>query len=334
MKKDTNLIYYPAGCYGTFVEWICQHFYFNLELDELPFMTNGSSHKYLGNLLLPVNPVLHDYLKSTYTVKFARITNSIHKEINSQEKPQENTWIDTVKEDLDFLNTHFSKIIVLYPTVSNKLWLHNNIIDKCILTDDEFKTYYEPYGYTKDFFRNVLTADPIQKLKETIKQELESDKSNYWGKNSIDELEYWELRELLSMYWFDRDKDLYKCWGQLSRDFDNVLFVSIDELKNNPIASIKLILNFFDINNYNHADIQNILSQWAKLQIHKDKDSAVDLIIQSVLEDTYYDWASTSLSILDEAYIQRQLKENNVEIKCFNLNKFPTNSELFKNIIV
>lgn len=335
MKKDTNLIYYPAGCYGTFVEWICQHFYSELELDELPFMKDGSSHKYSGNVLLPVNPVLNEYLKSNHTVKFARITTtSIYKEINSQERLQENTWSDIVREDLNFLDTHFNKIIVLYPTVSSKLWLHNNVIDKCILTDDEFKTYYEPYGYTRNFFRISLTTDPIKKLKETIKKELDLDKSNYWGKNSIDELEYWELRELLSVYWFNRDKDLYTCWKQLSRNFNNILFVSINELKNNPIASIKLIFNFFNIDNYNHTDIQNILSQWEKLQIHKDKDSTVDLIIQSVLEDVYYDWANTNLSILDEAYIQRQLRENNVEIKCFNLNKFPTNTKLFKNIIV
>ena len=40
-----QLIYYPPGCYGTFVNWICdtnQH----VGTDDLPFGEFGNSHKY------------------------------------------------------------------------------------------------------------------------------------------------------------------------------------------------------------------------------------------------------------------------------------------------
>jgi hypothetical protein len=333
MKKQTYLIYYSAGCYGTFIEWVCQHFYNNLVLDEYPFTETGSSHKYNGNLLHPA-PKIIEYIESERTFKFVRVISSIFEEVNSAEKVENNLWKTVVQEDLTFLNQHFNKIIVLHPSNDSQLWLNNNVLDKCFITDKEFEIVYEPYGYTKEFLSATFLRDPDKKLKDIIKKELTFDKAQYWGKKTIDELEHWELRELLSMYWFERDKDFYSCWEPMGHEFSNNLFVSIDELKNSTPEILEKILHFFDIQNYNRSDLQEISTNWKSVQEHKNKDQHINEIISHILLNKSYDWKNINLSILDEAYIQKKLKEQNIEIKCYNLNKFPSNTKTFNNFLI
>ena len=333
MKKQTCLIYYLPGCYGTFVEWVCQHFYNNLVLDEYPFTETGSSHKYEGILLHP-NPRIFEYIKSSHTFKFARIIASIFEEINSQERMRNNLWETIVREDLEFLNQHFDKIIILHPTADSLLWLNNNTLDKCFITDTEFEIAYKPYGYTKDFIKEAFIKEHNNKIKETIKKELDFNTSEFWSKKTIDDLEYWELRELLSMYWFNRDKDFYSCWNLLSNEFSNNLFVSIDNLKHNTPEVLEKISSFFDIQNCNNYEIQQISEHWDAVQKHKNKDIIINQIINSIISNELYDWEDVELSIIDEAYIQKKLKDQNIEIKCYNLNKFPSNTKAFNNFLI
>jgi hypothetical protein len=41
-----RLVYYPTGCYGTFVQWLCNTTTIN-GTEDLPFDVDGNSHKYV-----------------------------------------------------------------------------------------------------------------------------------------------------------------------------------------------------------------------------------------------------------------------------------------------
>lgn len=336
MKKETFLIHYPAGCYGTFVEWICHHFYNNRELNDLPFTDSGSSHKYDGNLLAPAKFKIPEYINSDKTLKFVRTITSIFEEVNSFENNKNNTVEHVVCQDLDYLEQHFKKILVLYPTDQNVLWMHDNVLEKCAMPKKEFDLLWPEwvaYGYNIDYMRMFLESDHDKKLKCLLKLEIPKEKTLQWSKDSIDELEHWELREFLSLYWFERDKDLYSCWSNVSLMYPNIQFISINDLKERTAETIKLIFKHFEIEKYNNKDLNYIVNQWSKCQYHKNKDEDIKLILQHLINNEYFDWQHLQLTILDEAFIQRELRHAGFEIKCYGLDKFPTNTRSFGKIL-
>jgi hypothetical protein len=61
MKMKKKLILYPSGCYGTFIEWICN--FLTTPDFFIPFQENGSSHNYKGNSINSME-TFSDALKS------------------------------------------------------------------------------------------------------------------------------------------------------------------------------------------------------------------------------------------------------------------------------
>lgn len=80
--KNTVLILYPEGGYGTFLEWMLTYYSGNTDIDN-PFTSNGSAHRFHGNPLDFHDEVyaMHgttkittdDYFKSDLNFRFARV---------------------------------------------------------------------------------------------------------------------------------------------------------------------------------------------------------------------------------------------------------------------
>lgn len=322
----TNLIYYPGGCYGTFIEWCCNFFSMDSTKHKFPFTTTGSSHKFEGNLLFP-QPVLHKYLESGITLPLARCHPSIFEESNSHEIVKNNSLFDVVSNDFDFLSQSFGKILVCHPGVSSYLWLENNLIDKCFLTNDEFHRHYEPWGYTQEFLA-ALTTDQKLRFSVTLEKELDLVNIQQW-KPTINDFDIWELRELLSLYWFNRIKDSLTCWDFLKQKYPNISFVELDDLKYKFSETVINYLNFLDINIDPNklSRLPELEHEWQNAQYHIHKDDLVNNIIQNLINQQDFTW--NQLSLIDEAYIQKSLRDQGIEIKCWNLNTFPTSTKEF-----
>jgi hypothetical protein len=109
-----------------------------------------------------------------------------------------------------------------------------------------------------------------------------------------------------------------------------VTFIEIGQLRDNFVETITKLfekLNLPIIRN----NIDFIYTEWDKLQYFKNKDKQVKDIVDAVLNDIDLDFGE--LSIIDEAEIQRQLRNNGREIKCYNLNIFPTNTADLKKLL-
>ena len=324
MKKSTNIIYYPAGCYGTFIEWSC--YYFQGIISNLPFTNEGSSHNYVGNLFYPPE-LLFQFVNSDRQEEFVRCHPGLVDSNNIAEYLNTNNNYTVVSNDLSYLQKNFKNILVVYPTKKSYLWLENNVFQKVINSNETFDSWLKPLGYKKELFENSIGVKSIeQRIKELISTELETVNAQQWGKNDIFELETWELRELLVYYWFSRIKDSLTCWDDLTPLFPNIKFISLDSLRDNTIETIINYLDHFEIRVSDRDRVRDLYKDWEAKQTHIYKDQDVDLAVNAILKKQTYSWKDKNFTLLDEAYIQKSLLDNGIEIKCFNLNTFPTNT--------
>jgi hypothetical protein len=331
MSKSTNLIYFHGGCYGTFIEWTC--YYFSNYIKDLPFTDNGSSHNYVGNFLVPPE-VFFEYVSSNKDEKFARC----HPALFNDDKAfltynHNNCYYDIHTADFLCIQKEFNNILVPHPTPSTFLWMENNVFQKCTIPEEVFDTYSRSYGYCRTFFANAIAVSVEDKIKILLEQEMEPDKFMQWGKSSLVDFEIWELRELMAYYWFGRHKDLFTCWDRLANEFPKIKFIPLDSFKNSPVDAILSYLEFFNVPLPPKESISDIVNQWKLKQIHMNKDEIVAKIIKSIINKENFDWANENLTIIDEAYIQKLLLDNGINIKCFGLNEFPTNTIDFLTIL-
>lgn len=328
MKKSTNLIFYLGGCYGTFIEWVCTYFAEKNKSLNAPFTTNGSSHDFLGNPLMP-REAFFNYLESNNDFLFARTHPYLFTNLITRDQ------YSIIFHDLVCVGKHFNQVVVIHPSVTTKLWYENSRYQKVNITTNLYYSKFEPLGYTADQLKWSLLTDFNEKIKLSLQLDFGDSIAAHWGKKSVYELELWELRELMSIYWFaeGRDQGKLTCWQQLKDNFTQIKFISLDTLRENTVQTIVDILEFFSISNYSVEEIQDIISDWKPLQIHMNKDTDVDAIVNSLIDKTEYCWKDVSLTILDEAFIQYNLRLLGINIKCFNLNQFPTSTQEFFSLL-
>lgn len=340
---EQNIILYPPGCYGTFFEWV-----FNFLEDpalDTPFSDNGSSHKFqTGNFFDP-KETLFAHVESDNRYKFSRVHLGLAEKINEHENCYADSYDKIIQKDLDYLKTNFDRVLVSIYDDSSILWFENNVLYKTFMSEDRYYQRYEKYGYTKSFLKKVMTRDPIQRVKHIIELEVESESSPLrvenlqgWGKDSIYDFDIWDLRELLSFYWFTRNQGELAAWDIVKRNNanSNVKFITINDLKHNFQNTILDAAEFFNVAIAKESSdkLDSIHKQWLKLQKHINRDDLCISIVDSIINNTPMDWAAEDLSIIDEAFIQKKLYDSNIEIKCDGLNVFPTNSQEFQDLLI
>lgn len=205
----------------------------------------------------------------------------------------------------EMLKTSNRKIILLYHTENTKLVSINNKFSKV------FKE-----GWLK--YNNSLFS--------------KSTKFG-WGK-SLDNISKWEMREFLSMMLPTQHESEAGSEEISNINDERVLKITLDELLGNFETTIKKIFDFINLK-IERIDFNRIYSEWIKLQFHKDKDKIVKNIIESVINNKFYDWSDSNLTIIDECWIQHLLRdEHGIEIKCYGLDEFPTNTTALREYLI
>jgi hypothetical protein len=341
MKTKGSLVYYVAGCYGTFVEWLVN--YLEGTTDALPFNNSGSSHNFKGNPYLIGDSVL-DYVSSDQSNKFSRCHPLIFKKnVNEIEYAYTDDYGTLLQKDIVFLAQHFEKILCLGFDHTSLLAAENNRLEKVKITSTTRKNL-ESYGYSNRFIEIYETPDIVERIKRAIDAEVaHSEMSGFgiknllgWNKTSIFDFEIYELRELLALKWFAGCEGQIQAWKTLpDLKLPNVKFLNIDHLRDDFSTTVNSIIEFFDlkVNNDRLKTLPAIYEQWVSLQNQLDKDKICNEIVDAIESNTDKDWADIKLSIVDEAWIQKKLLDRWIGIKCYNLNTFPTNSKDFQPLL-
>jgi hypothetical protein len=328
-----NLIFYPGGCYGTFFEWLFN--YLENQETDYPFEQTGSSHKFCGNFWNPKEK-LFEHIDSDKKVRFSRIHPGLFEKINQHESCYQQEYSGVLQDDLNFLKKNFNKILIVAYDQKSVLWNENNQLEKIYIPDANFQNVYSQYGYTREFLQSYLVKDSVLRIRYMLDRELQSSLSPFkqenlqgWNKNNIHDFETWELRELLSFYWFTRTDGQVTAWEQIKNSNEDLLFVSISSLRENFIETVLQATRYVGIDNVSIEKLQKIYHQWQPLQHQIDKDNLCHKIVSSLLVEEYFDWSNSRLSIVDEAWIQKKLRDHGIGIKCDSLDIFPTNSNDF-----
>jgi hypothetical protein len=155
-----------------------------------------------------------------------------------------------------------------------------------------------------------------------------------WSDKTLDVMDRWELREFLSFFIYKQHLAESELENVLTLDHENLLKINIKELFENFNSTFKRILDFCDYpeTRTNYKEIYDI---WTPLQIHRHKDKLVSDIVESVVNNTTFDWSDQKLTIVDEAFIQMRLRDlYKLELLCYNLNVFPTNKADLKKLLI
>ena len=293
-------ITYGPGCYGTFLEWAMYRFselYDSTDLivPDLPFNDNGNSHLFIGKLLRHQSD--SSFLEATQ--EYIQ-SNKNHPIVRIHPKIGE---VDNVLDSLEYASNNFKKVIHLTPGVDSVAWTINNKFEKL---------------YKKGWLHENEKVVQYNLLKG-------------WNKNSLAEMEQWEVREFLSFFIYPQhDSDNH--YDQKSERLTNIKIVPISKLRDNLKDTLLEILDYCELAPANLDKFEEVRTEWIQRQRHCNKDSLIKQIVDSVISDTKYDWEREELTLVDEGLIQYYLRGKGLEIECNDLNKFPTNSADLKKI--
>jgi len=153
--------------------------------------------------------------------------------------------------------------------------------------------------------------------------------------NSWNGISNWELRELLSFFLedmitstknqidsFHTEVNVNKCYTLYPEQF--ILDAAVE---------LEKILIFFNLKKHSRFDLlESHVLGYLNRQQNFHKSDQLDKFIEFTINNL--DYQLNNLTLFDESYIQGKLRNQGYEIKCYNLNQFPTSStELFKLLV-
>lgn len=283
--KNISIIY-AGGQYGTFIEW-CLNYFTDYDFSsELPFNTNGNSHKFKGNHLHDIHGC-KNYILSGNNYKFVRF----HLRASHFTDLQ-------VLENFQYVSNNFKNVIFINSSEQSLALCLNNKFEKINF--------------------NFLTAH-THYINSMIKN---------WGENKdLTNIEQWELREFLSGFLYSQYTS-ESCWS-IADKFDNCIKLSVDDLINNFEYTITNLIEKLELKLV-RTNFSEVYESWISLQKHINKDKIISNIITAILDNNYYDWSDQNLTLVDEALVQFYLRQKKIDLNCYNLNVFPTNTTELK----
>jgi hypothetical protein len=289
----TVAIAFNVGAYGTYLEW-CLTTLTSSDPIVAPFTKRGNSHKFLGNHLINFSN-WQDYNTSGNVFDFFRF----HPKVQQEE---------LISNNLNEICKSVDSLIYLYPDKNSILLCINNWFSK--IHDDwwsaQFSTYVDP--------------DKIY---------------NNWPVNrdtKIENIPRWIRREFLSYYlmpgWFDQvewyhpdtwqhDRCCVVTIGELLYNFEETL----SKLESH--CDLKYAIPITELLPFHRQNLQN--------QQYLNEDLLCKQIVDAVVGGQEFSWESRSLA--SESWIQWQLRNLGYEIRCHELDIFPTNSVQLKELL-
>lgn len=200
----------------------------------------------------------------------------------------------------------YKKIIFISPTNNTLMWYINNCVDKV-------------FGGVKSWLVEYSEIAGID-----LRQ---------WNEDFINS-EYWELREWLSFYIFEQSKIECRLSEINNILFDNVLSITIADLKFDFISTTTKITDFLNETQVrSNEEIKTLHTEWMELQQHHNKDELINSLVHAIAHNIVINFPK-SLSLVDESQIQRILRDkHNIHIKCSGLNKWPENTIELKKLL-
>jgi hypothetical protein len=280
---------FQGGSYGMYLLWMLQMLFTDHEMYD-PGETNGNSHGLKNSY--SINDTDH-WIKSPHPVPVDFFF-KVHP------KTLEHHSLHT---NVNKLTDYFGKSILLYPS-KNTYLLHSNNFT---------------YKIWKDLWSGPLAYMDRNNLYENFPVSRET---------KLENVPICIVREWLSYNFFNSMNAQLEWFLPDRLKSDKCLIIFIDDLLYNPNNTINRIREFVNIDFVKPFDTiishhQTNLSR----QQYIYQDSIANTIVESVVNnDIEYNWESKKLTIITEAWVQRELCNKGYNLKCNELNIFPTST--------
>jgi hypothetical protein len=332
-----RLVYYPTGCYGTFLQWLC-----NTPADQqeqnLPFDTDGNSHGYVLSdqykLLITVKEH-QDYVSAHNSTVVSSLWPAEHNGKLFNAKGSPNFYVDVTLDHLQFFQNHPAQVCVIYPTVTSKIWWWHNNCKKVIWSPEMFDkkvNSFDPGSLDVEIMMSsqawLTTVDPIERAK--IQMSYYQPRAWYqrlmtnFQCDQAQNLSLGQLRTTMAQSIRYEFFDYVSHWALLPAKFPNMKFISLDQLRDNLTESIQHIFDHLAVKS---SPSPSVLSQWYKLQTTMHRDQEHHEIIQAITQGQDKDWSELNFDIFDEVYLLYELVyKNKLQLNVHHLDKLPTNT--------
>ena len=287
----TVAIAYSPGAYGTYLEW-CLTTLTSQEKIVAPFLTNGNSHQFIGNILSGCQ----EFVNLTQSANFARFSPKTTKE-------------ESLSKNLTSVCERVSALIHLYPDKNSILLCINNLYSKI------YSDWWEHH-----FTKNYIDSTVIYK-NWPIDQNMD-----------IKDIPKWIKREFLSFYLMPAWRNMVEWYHPNIWHHTKCHVVTVGQLLYNFEETLSQIAEFCGLNYVRPiSDLADYHKQNLKNQKDLNADNLCNQIINSVIEQTEFHWGE--ISLINESWIQWQLRNLGYEIQCHELDIFPTNSVHLRELL-
>lgn len=295
--KNTLVIAFNGGAYGTYLEWVLNSL---ITIGEIipPFTELGNSHNtFLGHNFYNMEK-FRAYLDSDSDFATARLHPKNYK-------------TDSLQNNLEFILNNTSRVILLYPDRAHELMCVCNYMTK-IWQGHEYDgamAYMDPNDIYQGY--GIAPGTDLRTIPVWISRE-------HMSFNLFD-----SLRDQVEWYFPDNwrhDRAMVITTKELFYDFPNML-VRIE----NFWGSKKYIRNIYDMVPFHNTMID--------IQPHLGKDQLCDRILRSVTGEIDDQFEFGNLCLTSQAWIQHQLRLGGYEIRCHDLNTFPHNTKQLQDLI-
>lgn len=237
-----------------------------------------------------------------------------------------------LKKLFETFNNDIDITTILYPDEDHKFnWIIENWPGKLIESKNILITAHDKNDAELNLlFRNYKMAQGFLNLGLDIF--FKHINFNKWNKNinHWSELETWELRECFSLYY---SRYISEFIENNCSTIPNVKVIRNTDFLSDPFKEFSNIIDHCHLSQ-NSNNIENFVHEWlSKQQYILDEFILIKKIVDHTLQQRNFDWSNSRLCLISEAIIQHRLREQGFEIKCWNLNSFPTNTETLTNIL-
>lgn len=145
--------------------------------------------------------------------------------------------------------------------------------------------------------------------------------------NSWQDMQTWELREWFSIFYPSWTKGWVDSFRQVP---DYWHTVSNFQILENTVNEFRNMINFCNLTE--RDDLSGFSSKWRSMQQYVINEyNLLDDIVNYTLQQQNFTWQP--LNIISESIIQHRLRDKGYEIKCNNLNTFPTDAKTLYNLL-
>lgn len=293
--KQTTVIAYNGGAYGTYLHWLLTTMSSNGE-SSTPFTATGTSHNFQGPHYFGMER-WKEYITSSDNFEFVRT----HPKTQQQE---------SLDQNLNQFCVDAKSVIYVYPDHDSQLLVLNNYFDKI------WDNWWD-HQFTTDINKNKIYDNwPVT------------------PNTNINNIPNWIKREFLSLYLIDAWHAQIEWYHPDRYQHKNCLIVLVGQLLNQPKQTLSRIREFAQLTyNKSFEEVAHLHDQMLALQKFTEQQILCDKILSSCMSSQEFNWEDQQLTLVSEAWVQHHLRKNNIEIQCDKLDIFPTNSVQLKKLL-